>query len=252
MKKKLLYIALAACVPGAIYGFTDSLWIVGAEGYPGDLVSMEVWLQYEGGGYGDSISAFDIPLTFDAAVCTVEAITIGPDFRNIFGHIDWTDASIIDNQGIQGPPPAPKIAISAFTFPIACGIPVPRGIHLAGTVDVRILSSSVPSDSSCIDTLMQAFTPLLRLGFVDKPGITLYVPSFSTDCIRTIDYYCGDTNADRRITSADIVYVGNHIYRGGPAPYGEGDVNLDGRITVADAIYLGHYIYRGGPEPCNP
>ena len=40
--------------------FTDSVWIVGAEGYAGDLVTAEVWLQYEGSGGTDSIGAFDI------------------------------------------------------------------------------------------------------------------------------------------------------------------------------------------------
>jgi hypothetical protein len=99
---------------------------------------------------------------------------------------------------------------------------------------------------------MNAFFPTLYLGFYNDYWEPLYVPTFSTDCIRVSECPCGDCNADGRITSADIVYMGNYIYRHGPDPHGTADVNLDGRITVADAIYLGNYIYRRGGEPCNP
>jgi hypothetical protein len=252
MNGKIFWLALAMFVSSSSFAFKDSLWIMGTEGCAGDLVTVEVWLQYEGGGPGDSISAFDIPLSWDASICTVEAITIGPDFRNIAGYCDWTDASIIDNQGTHGPPAIPKITISAFTFRIACGIPVPRGDHLAATVDFRVLETVVPPDSTCLDTLMRAFTPEVYLVFVDETGNTAYYPSFSTGCVQAVQYYCGDCNADGRITSADIVYMGNYIYGHGPDPYGQADVNLDGRITVADAIYIGNYIYRRGGEPCNP
>ena len=250
MNTKLLF-SLASIVCLAATGFTaDEMWVVGAEGSQGDLVTVEFWFTYDSHFAGDQLSAFDCPIEFEADVCTVEAITIGTDFMN--GIRDWTDASKIDNQGTQGPPAVPKIAISAFTLCPMCFYPVPRGTHHAATVGFRILESVVPPDSTCLDTLMQAFTPRVYLGFVDIEGYTTHIPSFSTDCIQVIDYYCGDANADRRISSADIVYLGNYIYRVGPEPYGQGDVNLDGRVTVADAIYLGHYIYRGGPEPCNP
>jgi hypothetical protein len=229
------------------YPFTDSVWIVGGDGYPGDLVTIEIWLQYQGGGSGDSITAFDIPLTYNAAVCTVEAITLGPDFHC------WRDQSRIDNRGVLGEPACPKILVAGWTAMASlCPWPVGRGRHLAATVDARILSTAMVGDSACFDTLMQAFTPVVHLGFVDRPGYTVYVPSFSSGCVRAVEYYCGDCNADGRITSADIVYMGNYIYGHGPDPYGQADVNLDGRITVADAIYLGNYIYRRGGEPCDP
>ena len=246
MNGRMFRLALAVVISSSVYGYTDSLWIVGGEGYPGELATVEVWLQYEGGGGGDSMSAFDIPLTWDASICTVEAITIGLEFEW------WTNKSRIDNDGTKWPPAVPKIGLSVFTFYIF-GPPVHRGAHLAGTVDFRILDSAPPSDSACLDTLMEGFSqPWIHLGFVDWYGETTYIPSFSTGCVRVVEYYCGDCNADRRITSADIVYMGNYIYRHGPDPVGEADVNLDRRITVADAIYLGNYIYRRGPEPCNP
>jgi hypothetical protein len=163
----MFFLALAMFISSSSFAFTDSLWIVGAEGYyvAGDLVTVKVWLQYEGGGGSDSIIAFDIPLTYDAAVCTVETIAIGSRFAA------WTDRSRIDNQGIHGPPAVPKIGISAFTLPPFGPPPIPRGNHLAGTVSFRILSTVEPPDSTCIDTLMQAFTdPVIDLGFVGAGG----------------------------------------------------------------------------------
>gem|GEM_PF-1665486 len=171
--------------------FTDSLWIVGAEGQPGELVNIEVWLQYEGGGASDSMSSFDIPLTWDAAVCTVEAYTIGTDFIDLVGQ-DWLDVSIIDNVGAAGPPPVSKLTMSCFTFGPPIGAPfVARGPHPAASVDFRILDTATPGQSTYIDTLMEAFTPTIYLGFADKGGIVTYLPTFAGASI-TVPAAAGD------------------------------------------------------------
>ena len=229
------------------HAFTDSLWIVAGGGFPGDPITVEVWLQYEGGGAGDSISSFDIPLTWDAMVCTLEALTIGPDFSA------WMNVSRIDNQGTEGPPPVAKTSVSALTFGPPIGPPqVPRGTHLAATLYFRILNTVVPPDSTLVDTLMEAFTPPICLGFGNKNGTIAYTPLFSSDYIRALQYPCGDCNGDGKITAADATYLAAYLYRGGPEPLGEADVNVDSKITAADATYLVSYMYRGGPPPCEP
>ena len=181
MNRRIFSLALATFISSSCLAFTDSLWIVGAEGYPGDLVTVEAWLQYEGGGPGDSISAFDIPLTWDASVCTVEALSLGSEFAAR----GYTFLTLVDNQGIEGLPPTPKVSMSAFTFdqPVDW---VPRGSHLAGIIEFRILSTAEPFESTCIDTLMEAFSPPIYLQFTDKNGIYGYVPSFSTSCIQVL------------------------------------------------------------------
>jgi len=65
-------------------------------------------------------------------------------------------------------------------------------------------------------------------------------------------YIVGDANGDSRINSADVVYLIDYLYRGGPAPCpnGAGDVNCDCIINSADVTYLIDYIFRGGPPPC--
>jgi hypothetical protein len=247
MNRKLFAILLAVYILGSTHGQSaDSLWIVGGEDEAGEMVSVEIWLRY---GHPDSIALFDIPLTYDAAVCTVEAITIGADFAA------WLDESRIDNVGAQGPPAISKIGVSALTLGPPIGPPwVEGGDHLAAMVDFRILATAAPGNSTCIDTLMQAFSPPIYLGFVEQSGWVTYFPSFSSGCVRVSGSgsACGDCNADTRVTIADANYLVSYIYRGGPAPIGDGDVNVDTRITIADANYLVAYIYRGGPDPCNP
>lgn len=246
MNGKIFWVALAVFISSSCLAFTDSLWIVGAEGYPGDLVTVEVWLQYEGGGPSDSMSAFAIPLGWCAGVCSAEAITIGQDFVDA----GLTDLSKIDNSGTDGPPPVPKIGMLVIPFDLIDF--VERGTHLAATVDVRILSSAARGDSACFDTLMQAFPSSLFPQYVDKQGIHTYIPSFFGGCVAVIPCTCGDANDDTRTTVADALYISTYVYRGGDDPICEGDVNLDGRITIADATYLVNYIYRDGPVPCNP
>ena len=63
----------------------------------------------------------------------------------------------------------------------------------------------------------------------------------------------GDVNVSGAITSADIIYLVGHVFKGGPAPLPvpeSGDVNCTGTITSADIIFLVNHVFRGGPAPC--
>ena len=64
-------------------------------------------------------------------------------------------------------------------------------------------------------------------------------------------YICGDVNGDEVINSADVVYLINYLFKGGPPPAPEcvGDVNCDDVINSADVVYLIDYLFKGGPEP---
>jgi len=63
--------------------------------------------------------------------------------------------------------------------------------------------------------------------------------------------YRGDCNRDGNVNSADVSYIINYLFVGGPAPVplSEGDVNCDGNINSADASFLINYLFVGGPEP---
>jgi M6 family metalloprotease-like protein len=64
----------------------------------------------------------------------------------------------------------------------------------------------------------------------------------------------GDVNADGVITSADIVYMVNHVFKSGPDPVPvpkTGDANCDLVRTSADVIYLVNFTFKSGPAPCD-
>jgi hypothetical protein len=61
----------------------------------------------------------------------------------------------------------------------------------------------------------------------------------------------GDANGDGVISSADVVYLINYLFIGGPAPQplAAGDANCDGVVSSADVVYLINYLFIGGPPP---
>lgn len=63
----------------------------------------------------------------------------------------------------------------------------------------------------------------------------------------------GDCNADRAINSADVSYIINYLFIGGPppTPFASGDVNCDETINAADVVYLINYLFIKGPVPCS-
>lgn len=73
--------------------------------------------------------------------------------------------------------------------------------------------------------------------------------------IKYVQYLCvakpGDANADGSINLADIIFLENYIFRGGPAPNPicRGDANGNGLINLADEVYLVNYVFKGGPPP---
>ena len=64
----------------------------------------------------------------------------------------------------------------------------------------------------------------------------------------------GDVNTSGSITSADIIYLVNFVFKGGDAPLpceANGDVNCSGSITSADIIHLVNYVFKGGDSSCD-
>jgi len=64
----------------------------------------------------------------------------------------------------------------------------------------------------------------------------------------------GDANADGVLTSADIIFMVNHVFKAQapPQPVPEvGDVDCTGQLTSADIIRLVNYVFKSGVPPCN-
>jgi hypothetical protein len=63
-----------------------------------------------------------------------------------------------------------------------------------------------------------------------------------------------DANGDGVVDPADIFYLINYLFLGGPAPHGaagllSGDANGDGVIDPSDVFYLINYLFLGGSQP---
>jgi len=71
--------------------------------------------------------------------------------------------------------------------------------------------------------------------------------------IKYVQFLCGDVNKDGVVNSADIIYLINYLFIGGPSPIPilhVGDVNVDEAVNSADVSYLINYLFIGGPAPC--
>jgi carboxypeptidase D len=68
----------------------------------------------------------------------------------------------------------------------------------------------------------------------------------------TESWICGDVNNDSIINVADVVYLTNYLFIGGPAPVPMkcvGDCNGDGIVNISDVVYLINYLFINGPPP---
>lgn len=61
---------------------------------------------------------------------------------------------------------------------------------------------------------------------------------------------CGDANNSQRVNIADLTYLVQYLFRGGPPPpiMEAADVNGDSRINVADLNHFVSYLFASGPE----
>ncbi|MEE9442854.1 MAG: M28 family peptidase [candidate division Zixibacteria bacterium] len=65
------------------------------------------------------------------------------------------------------------------------------------------------------------------------------------------EYIDGDANGDDNVNVGDAVFLINHVFKQGPAPYPliSGDANCDDDVNVGDAVYIINHVFKGGPEP---
>ncbi len=102
----------------------------------------------------------------------------------------------------------------------------------------------------CIDSCF--WPPASNLSF-DRHDGKLYVPRLTLPYCFSVSTFRarGDTNADGIIDVADVVYLLNYLFKGGPAPVPlwTADTNGDDLVEVADVVYLLNYLFKGGPPP---
>ena len=94
---------------------------------------------------------------------------------------------------------------------------------------------------------------------VVNPGDSGWVPeqypgSVTLTPVSGEPYIRGDTNDDGGLDLADAIYLLEHLFSGGPAPYCAevGDINTDGATNIGDPICITGYLFAGGHPPHPP
>ncbi len=96
-----------------------------------------------------------------------------------------------------------------------------------------------------------------------KPGTTYYFrvvaldsagqvgPAATSSAVTTLSCQRGDANSDGYRDNADVSFLLNHLYVGGPAPKARdcGDANGDRTLDLSDPVYLNAWLWKGGPAP---
>ena len=62
----------------------------------------------------------------------------------------------------------------------------------------------------------------------------------------------GDLDNDAQITIADVVYLNDYMFTGGPEPVPDlmlADVQCDCAIDISDLVFLVDHMFTGGPAP---
>lgn len=62
----------------------------------------------------------------------------------------------------------------------------------------------------------------------------------------------GDANFDGSLSSSDIIYIVNYVFKSGSVPVPcapAGDVNCDQLVSSSDIIYLVNHVFKSGPQP---
>ena len=126
------------------------------------------------------------------------------------------------------------------TIPTLVAQPLPNNATFVDSGNGKGSFQFIP-DSSQVDSFY-------GIQFKASDGI---LQDLDTLNILVINFIRGDCDGNGRIELADVVYLINHIFLGGPAPIPPvaGDANANGSTTLADVIYLANYLFKGGPPP---
>ena len=79
-----------------------------------------------------------------------------------------------------------------------------------------------------------------------------YQPRYVSGEFPVLEYWPGDVNFDGVKDVADVVYLLNYIYKGGPIPPHPITADMNGPdrvLDIEDVVYLLNYLYKRGPAP---
>jgi len=254
-------------VANAFVIYSSSTSVHGGETFY-DLTNADVVVQ-DGVGASFGITAFDTAMTHEIGH------TLG------FRHTDQGSPTAPQGTAVMNPSLSPfGAALQPWDIDAAVAVYGGASPCAPATITGQPLGTSITSgQSTTLNVAVGGTAPLSVQWFnagtnsaVGTPGLSLTIsPTVTTSFFARATNACnaggaqsstvtvsvtapvgakrGDATGDGLITTADIFYLINNLFAGGPASIGNGDANSDGGVTTADVFFLINHLFAGGPAP---
>ncbi len=160
------------------------------------------------------------------------------------------DALMLAGNSATFPPPGIINAdqCGVYRWSLVAVTPTPTGV-----ITVDSLTGAVTFDSDRSDGFGGMDTPYdIVIEVTD--GISQKACTFVVDFFGVADACCvvaGDVDNSGSMNIADVSFMIDRIFNGGPAPVccGSADLNLDNSLNIGDVTFLIARIFSGGPAP---
>ena len=181
---------------------------------------------------------FEIPLSFTPT--TIEFDPMGWILKDAFAGVGVTTDSL--KPARRDDPYTDTLRATRGQAPYTWSLVSPSNLPTGLTLTPEGVISGVPSLASTFK-----FTVMAQ----DNAIVTTRMEREITLVVNQPLRPDGDMNADGFVTSGDVVFLVNYVFKAGPAPapLSFGDLDLSCSITAADIIYLVNFVFKSGPQP---
>ncbi len=121
------------------------------------------------------------------------------------------------------------------------------------TIDWQVISSG-GTDGSSTNYQLMGTAGQTAVGTGSSTNYGLNQGYWQEFAVQECDCIPGDADGNAMINIADVVYLINFIFGGGPGPVPyaicSGDADCNCMVNIADVVFLISFIFGGGPAPC--
>ena len=215
---------------GYIIMLADTLVFAPASGVPGSEVVMSINLRNS-----QELSKLTIPFRFDSSPFVVlDSATLG-DRTLYFEHFELVGFIPSSN---------------SYAYELRADDGGGRPPLAAGDGEIMQLHFSIDALAPIGTTIVVDTTSSLEMLEVTSEFL-VYAPAVIEGTLEVTGGVRGDVNGDLEIDIADLIYLIDYMFTGGPPPVSEmaGDVDASGQIDISDLVYLVDYMFNEGPPP---
>jgi hypothetical protein len=218
---------------------TDKMILSTASADPGDTVSLPLFLDNTLPATGISCK-----IVFDSTLLSIQDMdTIGTRLQG------WEQVHSIIKPG----------SLFLHAMPNYFGEPpsldsMPAGSGALVKIDFLVSDQATPGSVISVEFQNDPYWQLYwgHYNAYTHDGSDFIQPATVSGWISvSTNIFRGDVTRDGVIDIADVVYLLNYLFFGGPAPnpLALGDTNCDGVVDIADVVFLLNYMFVNGPPP---